>query len=129
MAIHAFGADRVESHFRARGILDLALDIGDGLDDRRNLGIEVGLALPDLLRRPERCVGDVLLRIGFEHGRDLGNGGREPGNGGIDGGLIVGNFTFRCLQNGHVQVLALLLHLVLLLDGYVLLRHDGAGAE
>lgn len=108
---------------------DLALDVGDRLLHRRDLGVEIGLVLPDLRRGTIGRVDHVLLGVDLEGLCDLGDVGLEAGDRRVDGLLIVGDVALRHLEDHAVHALGLRAHQIVLLDGNLLLRHHGACTE
>ena len=81
------------------------------------------------MRRPERGVCHVFLGVLREHDGYFDDGRLEFGHRGVDRGLIVGRFALDDLEEQAIHALALGLHLVLLLNGDFLLRHDSGYAQ
>src|SRR5205085_917275 len=73
VAAAALRLDGVVGNLQAGGVGELR--VGNRLADSRHLGVEIGLVLPDLLRRAESGVGHIFLRIGREGGGYLGDVG------------------------------------------------------
>src|SRR5437016_2662250 len=67
VAIGALRLDGVVGNLEAGGIGEFRT--GNRLADGRYLRVEISLVLPDLLRRAERRIHHILLRIGRENCR------------------------------------------------------------
>src|SRR4029077_21139818 len=89
VATGALVLDRVVGGLQACAVLDLSLLFRDRLPNRWNLGLEIGLVLPDFLGRSEARILHVLLWIWRECGGDLGHLHFEVGQRGVHGRLIV----------------------------------------
>jgi hypothetical protein len=81
------------------------------------------------LRRSIGRVHHIFLGICREDAGDFRHTLCQLSDGGIDRRLIIGDFAFHHFQHHGVQALGLPSHQVVLLDGYLLLRHDRADTE
>ena len=129
VAIVASVVDIGIRNLQAGLILDLALGVRDRLDDGGYLRIEIGLVLPDLLRRSVGRVHHLLLGVCRKHRGNLRHALLELLDRVIDCGLLVGNIALHHFQHHVVQALGLPSHEIVLLDGNLLLRQDGAGTK